>query len=96
MRVRTLNGPDISTKSFNKPFMLAGDAPKRKEYTVPYALNLWIEKGFPAHKIALGLATYGRSFRLKDASNHGLAAPKADWGNPPRGRYTREPGLSYF
>jgi len=74
-----------------------GDAAKRKEYTVPYALNLWIEKGFPAHKIALGLATYGRSFRLKDASNHGLAAPKAEWGNPPRGQYTREPGfLSYY
>ena len=51
----------------------------------------------PPHQIALGLATYGRAFALKDASNHGLGAPKHDWQNPPKGSYTREAGfLAYY
>jgi len=74
-----------------------GQSDDRDKFTVPFALNYWIKKGFPANKIALGLATYGRAFRLKDASNHGLAAPKALWSNPPKGKYTREAGfLSYY
>ncbi|KAL9987523.1 hypothetical protein ACROYT_G001847 [Oculina patagonica] len=63
--------------------------------TVPFAAQYWIDKGFPANKIALGLATYGRAFALKDANNHGLGAPKAQ--NPHKGRYTREAGfLAYY
>jgi len=74
-----------------------GASPDRDTFTVPYALEHWIKKGFPPNKIALGLATYGRAFRLKDAKNHGLGAPKADWQNPPKGKWTREPGfLSYY
>merc|ERR1712033_115779 len=74
-----------------------GQLPDREKLTVAYALDYWIKKGFPAGKIALGLATYGRAFRLKDAKNHGLGAPKADWSNPRRGPYTREPGfLAYY
>ena len=65
--------------------------------TVPYALGYWIDNGFPANKIVLGLATYGRTFRLKNANNHGLGAHKADWTSPRRGTYTREPGfLAYY
>jgi len=74
-----------------------GSLPDRDKLTVAYALDYWINKGFPAGKIALGLATYGRAFRLKDAKNHGLGAPKAEWSNPRRGPYTREPGfLAYY
>jgi chitinase len=74
-----------------------GETEDRDKLTVPYALDFWINKGFPANKIALGLATYGRAFRLKSADNHDLGAPKADWQNPPRGQFTREPGfLSYY
>ena len=66
------------------------------DLSVPYAAQYWIDKGFPANKIALGMATYGRAFRLKDASNNGLGAPKADWQNPPKGQYTREAGFLSF
>ena len=77
--------------------LFSGELPDREKLTVAYALDYWIKKGFPAGKIALGLATYGRAFRLKDASNHGLGAPKAEWSNPRRGPYTREPGfLAYY
>jgi len=74
-----------------------GKSDDREKLTVAYALDYWINKGFPPNKIALGLATYGRAFKLKDAANHGLGAPKADWSNPRRGPYTREPGfLAYY
>ena len=65
--------------------------------TVPFAAQYWIDKGFPANKIALGLATYGRAFSLKDPSNSGLGAPKHDWQKPHKGQYTREAGfLAYY
>ena len=66
--------------------------------TVSFAAQYWIDKGFPANKIALGMATYGRSLGLVDPANNGLGAPaKKDWANPPKGKYTREQGfLSYY
>ena len=65
--------------------------------TVPYAAQYWIDKGFPANKIALGMGTYGRAFALKDPNNNGLGAPKHDWQKPHKGQYTREAGfLAYY
>ena len=65
--------------------------------TVPYAAQYWINKGFPANKIALGMAPYGRAFRLKHASNHGLDAPINPRQQPYKGQYTREAGfLAYY
>ena len=66
--------------------------------TVTFAAQYWIDKGFPANKIALGMATYGRSFGLVDPANNGVGAPaKKDWANPPKGQFTREQGLlSYY
>ena len=63
--------------------------------TVTFALEYWINGGFPANKIALGLGTYGRAFLLSDSSNHGLGA--AAGGDPTAGKYTRESGfLAYY
>merc|ERR1712168_1775301 len=63
--------------------------------TVKYATQYWIDKGAPPSKIALGLGTYGRSFKLVDMNKNGIGAPAN--GNPPRGPYTRESGfLSYY
>ena len=65
------------------------------ELTVSFATQYWIDKGMPSNKIALGLALYGRSFKLSDANNHGLGAPSG--GKPQRGPYTKEAGLlSYY
>ena len=69
----------------------------KDKLTVPYAAQYWIDKGFPANKIALGMAPYGRAFALKDPSNSGLGAPKHPWQQPHKGRYTREAGfLAYY
>lgn len=49
----------------------------------------------PHKKIALGLATYGRSFKLSNPSQNGLGA-RASGGATP-GMYTKEGGfLSYY
>ena len=79
--------------------MRLGKSPKRKEYTVVYAVEHWIRKGFPPNKITLGLATYGRSFYLEDADDHGLSADidiskKDDMA--PKGSFTKEAGLLAF
>lgn len=63
--------------------------------TVSYALQYWMEKGMPCKKIALGMATYGRAFTLKDLGQTGLGAPANGPGNP--GQYTKEGGfLAYY
>ncbi|KAJ7389315.1 hypothetical protein OS493_032169 [Desmophyllum pertusum] len=75
----------------------AGYATIDKAYEVAKLAQYWIDKGFPANKIALGLATYGRAFCLKDPNNHGLGAPKNAWQQPHKGQYTREAGfLAYY
>ena len=49
----------------------------------------------PCKKIVLGLATYGRVFKLSNTSDNGLRAPAKGKAIP--GKYTREGGfLSYY
>ena len=78
--------------------VILGTTDFRAEFTVPYVVDYWIKGGFPAKKIALGMATYGRAFRLKDKNQTGLAAPTTlGWPEPPKGKFTREAGfLAYY
>jgi len=49
----------------------------------------------PSKKIALGLATYGRAFKLSNPSQNGLGALSRGMATP--GRYTKAGGfLSYY
>ena len=66
------------------PFPLPGDGEDREKLTVPYALEFWIKRGFPANKIALGLGTYGRGFLLANEDQHGLGDQKSQWGHSAR------------
>ena len=43
-------------------------------------MDYWIGKGMPPEKIALGMAGYGRSFKLDNPNNHGLNAPTTGGG----------------
>ncbi|RMZ99967.1 chitotriosidase-1 isoform X2 [Brachionus plicatilis] len=37
---------------------------------VDWAVNYWLKSGFPKEKFVLGLATYGRPFKLKDPNRY--------------------------
>ena len=69
-------------------------APSNK-ISVVSGLRVWIDGNFPSDKIVLGLATYGRSFKLSSSSNHGLGAPATGPGIA--GRFTKQKGfLAYY
>lgn len=55
-----------------------------------FAMRYWREQGAPAEKLLLGVATYGRTFRLVSASNR-VGSPAG--GPASAGTYTREAGF---
>lgn len=65
------------------------------ELNIEWAVNNWLNKGAPANKLVLGMATYGRSFTLESSSNFAIGAPAAGAGTP--GDFTKEKGfISYY
>ena len=63
----------------------------------------WIALGADPAKLILGLAAYGRSFKLEDPKIHGYRAPSTETWNGSgihsgaAGRFTREAGyLAYY
>lgn len=46
-----------------------------QDFSQEKAIAFWLAGGAPASKLVLGLATYGRYFRLESRSNHNVGAP---------------------
>ena len=60
-----------------------------------WAANYWFDGGCPKDKLVIGVPSYGRSFRLTDANNHGVNDSAS--GGGAAGTFTREAGfLSYY
>lgn len=57
-----------------------------KEYqrtlNIDFAVKYWLNNGFKNKKINLGLANYGRTFKLVNANNNSLGAPANGIPNP--------------
>ena len=74
---------------FNAPLQGQG------KNNVKAAVSYWLKSGAPANKIVVGLAAYGRSFTLKNSSQHTPGSLTIGGGNP--GPFTKEGGfLSYY
>lgn len=55
----------------------------------------WTEFGVPPDKLVLGLATYGRTFRMASSSQHQVGDPH--WGAGDQGPYSATAGfLAYY
>ena len=64
----------------------------RQAWTIDYWLN---KANAPREKVIIGLSTYGTTFTLASAAQHGLKAATDGPGKP--GKYTQEAGtLAYY
>ncbi|CAF1015538.1 unnamed protein product [Brachionus calyciflorus] len=67
----------------------------QKLLNVDFTVNYYIQQGYPANKINLGLGTYGRSFTLFLSNSNNMGAITSGGGSA--GQYTREAGfLAYY
>ncbi|XP_067863874.1 chitinase-3-like protein 1 [Heptranchias perlo] len=60
------------------------------EFNTDFVVKYWRSNGAPSNKLLVGIATYGRTFRLS-SSNSSVGAPAS--GPGPAGRFTREDGF---
>ena len=75
-------------------FASSGESEWRKQLSMDFGVKLWERMGAPKHKLVVGLATYGRSFTLSNANQHGMNAPTSGGGKA--GEFTRESGFLAF
>ena len=67
----------------------------RKELTVDWAVKYWLAKGIPREKLILGVAFYGRGFKLQDPSLNATGSPSI--GPSASGKIIEEEGfLAYY
>jgi len=73
----------------------SSDSEYRKQLSVTNAANIWVRLGTPAHKLIIGMPTYGRSFTLADPRQYIVNSPSTDGGEA--GVFSGESGfLAYY
>ncbi|CAF3291975.1 unnamed protein product [Rotaria sp. Silwood2] len=65
-----------------------------KELTQDWSVRYWINNGCSSSKIVMGLAVYGRTFRLASSTKNYIGAPAVGPGNA--GLYTNEQGFLVY
>ncbi|CAI9725709.1 acidic mammalian chitinase-like [Octopus vulgaris] len=74
-----IKNADITT-GFNSP--LFPPANEKKIYSTVGLMDYYLNTGFSSSKLLVGLPTYGRTWKLKTAENHGVHAPAVNKGDP--------------
>ncbi len=59
-----------------------------------WAVEYYVSLGAPREKLIVGVPTYGRGFKLSDASDNGYGAPTV--GACDAGTYTKEAGYTSY
>jgi len=72
----------------------AGQAVANYPLSVSWAVDYWIQHGASPSKLTMGLATYGRGWKLADAGHHGYNAAASGASTP--GASTKEAGYKAF
>lgn len=88
-----LHGPWESVTGHNAPlFAGPNDSTELKQQlNVLASVSFWLSQGAPAEKLNLGVAFYGRSFTLRNASENRIGSPASGPGTS--GPYTYESGF---
>ncbi|XP_048237743.1 chitinase-3-like protein 2 isoform X2 [Haliotis rufescens] len=80
---------------FNAPlYSRKGDLQFYPDLNVEWAVDTWIKRGAPPEKIVVGIAGYGASYTLAEASSHGVGAEVLGPGKP--GHYRMMEGQLAF
>lgn len=56
-----------------------------------WAATYWVKQGCPSRKLVIGMATYGRAFKLRNPANNEVGARTT--GAAPVGPFTGESGF---
>ncbi|CAF0850254.1 unnamed protein product [Brachionus calyciflorus] len=81
-----------SVTGLNAPFYSRPEETgEMKFFNVNFTINYYIQKGAPRDKINIGLATYGRSFKLVNSNENQIGSPSNGPGSA--GEFTREAGF---
>jgi chitinase len=75
MIVKDLHGSWENITGINSPLKSrVGESDEDSYLNIYSIVNYWLSKGLPKNKLIVGLATYGRTFTLKDDTSYGLGA----------------------
>ncbi len=73
--VKDLHGAWEDTVDHNAPLYSRKSEVGNTSYlNIDWAVNYWLNNGLPKEKLVLGLATYGRVFKLKDPNQYAPGA----------------------
>jgi chitinase len=91
-----LHGSWQDTMDHNAPLYSRNNEVGAAKYlNIDWAVNYWLNNGCPKEKLVIGLANYGRVFKVKDQSK--TEPGSLNNGTGTAGKYTREAGfLSYY
>ncbi|KAK2178229.1 hypothetical protein NP493_552g00018 [Ridgeia piscesae] len=87
-----LHGGWESKTGFNAPlYSRRSEAAWQKQLNVAWAATYWVRRGCPSRKLVIGMATYGRAFKLRNPASHGVGVRTT--GAAPVGPFTGESGF---
>ncbi|XP_071953623.1 probable chitinase 10 isoform X2 [Antedon mediterranea] len=90
-----LHGSWDSTVGHHSALYSHDSSANNRKLTIKWAAEKWLIAGTPRNKLVIGLATYGRSFKLRSSSKTSLGSAANGGGD--QGQHTREAGfLSYY
>ncbi|KAL1490348.1 hypothetical protein ABEB36_013061 [Hypothenemus hampei] len=85
--------PERNPKELDYPAPLYELLDRKFDENADYQVRHWLGQGFPANKLILGIATYGRAWKLDEDSGLTGVPPVTADGATEAGQYTNEVGL---